>query len=275
MKFQQVKPDDVNISSGFLFWVNELMAKVVLFNKPYGVHSQFRKDNDDMQTLADFFEDKSLRVAGRLDKDSEGLLVLTDDGALNHAITTPPKTTVKKQGKTYLVQVENIPTSEQIRQLEQGVLLKDGKTLPSRVTILDELPITLWERHPPIRERKSIPTAWLSITIHEGKNRQVRRMVAHVGLPCLRLIRYQVADWALVGVSGQLAVGEHRTIHLDERDLAKYGVVTGDATNKQAKPKQRQSSPKPFGKSVLKSPPKAFGKPSSKSVRQSSAKKAR
>lgn len=178
------------------------MATVILFNKPYGVHSQFRKDHEDMATLADFFDDKTLRVAGRLDKDSEGLLVLTDDGRLNHAITTPKAHT--SWGKTYLVQVENTPTDEQIHALSAGVTLKDGKTLPAIVKVLDTLPITLWERDPPIRERKSIPTAWLSITIFEGKNRQVRRMTAHVGLPCLRLIRHQVGDWTL----GELGVGQ-------------------------------------------------------------------
>lgn len=193
------------------------MSKIVLFNKPYNVHSQFRKDHDDMATLADFFDDKSLRVAGRLDKDSEGLLILTDNGILNHAITTPEH----KQGKvskTYLVQVENIPTTAQIQALRAGVLLKDGKTLPAKVVLLDELPITLWERHPPIRERKSIPTAWLSITIFEGKNRQVRRMTAHVGLPCLRLIRYAVGKCTLE----DLAVGQSRTLHLNNEQTQQF-----------------------------------------------------
>lgn len=202
------------------------MTKVILFNKPYGVHSQFRKEHDEMQTLADFFTDKSLRVAGRLDKDSEGLLILTDSGQLNHAITTPPnKRDGTKLGKTYLVQVENVPTAAQITQLKQGVTLKDGKTLPCEVVLLNELPIKLWERHPPIRERKSIATAWLAMTIFEGKNRQVRRMVAHVGLPCLRLIRYQVGQWRLNEAGEQLAVGEHRVLHLDEAQLAQLGLT--------------------------------------------------
>ena len=190
------------------------MATVVLFNKPYGVHSQFRKDDPKMVTLADFFKDKSLRVAGRLDKDSEGLLVLTDDGRLNHTITTPKAD--KAWGKTYLVQVENTPTDEQIHQLQQGVLLKDGKTLPAVIKVLDTLPITLWEREPPIRSRKSIPTTWLSITIFEGKNRQIRRMTAHVGLPCLRLIRHQVGMWAL----GELGVGEFVRLSVDPKILS-------------------------------------------------------
>lgn len=194
------------------------MTTVILFNKPYGVHSQFRKDHDDMMTLADFFQDKSLRVAGRLDKDSEGLLLLTDNGQLNHLITTPTPTQ-KTFGKTYLVQVENTPTPKQIQALQTGVTLKDGKTLPAQVTLLDEnsLPITLWRRNPPIRKRQNIPTAWLSITIFEGKNRQVRRMTAHVGLPCLRLIRQRIGVWQL----GDLPVGAHRKITLTNSELAK------------------------------------------------------
>lgn len=205
------------------------MAVVVVFNKPYGVHSQFRKDHDDMVTLADFFEDKTLRVAGRLDKDSEGLLVLTDHGGLNHAITTPP-TAINakydaKHAKTYLVQVENTPTAQQLDALRSGVMLKDGKTLPAIVEHLseDQLPIRLWHRTPPIRERAAIPTAWLAISIIEGKNRQVRRMVAQVGLPCLRLIRHRVGQWTL----GELALGECRKLYLSDSDLRQLGI--GDA----------------------------------------------
>lgn len=220
------------------------MANVILFNKPYGVHSQFRKDNDDMTTLADFFVDKTLRVAGRLDKDSEGLLILTDDGALNHAVTTPSnKGNTKEQGKTYLVQVENVPTAEHLHQLSSGVPLKDGKTLPATVRHLseDELPIELWQRNPPIRERKSIPTSWLSMTIFEGKNRQVRRMVAHVGLPCLRLIRYQVGQWSLGDKAHQLGVGEHLRIQLSDDELIKLGVGKNNPTKS---PKTRKFPPK-------------------------------
>lgn len=197
------------------------MSQLILFNKPYGVHSQFRKDNEQMSTLADFFTDKRLRIAGRLDKDSEGLLILTDNGDLNHLITTP-KNGKKSIGKTYLVQVENTPNHEQLLQLSQGVLLKDGKTLPAIVKQLDEatLPIALWQRNPPIRERKNIPTSWLSITLFEGKNRQIRRMTAHVGLPCLRLIRYQIGDWKL----DNLNVGEYRKIILSRQDLRKFSL---------------------------------------------------
>lgn len=198
-----------------------MKSQLILFNKPYGVHSQFRKDNQQMRTLADFFCDKRLRVAGRLDKDSEGLLILTDNGDLNHLITTP-KNNQKAFGKTYLVQVENTPNDQQLTLLSKGVTLKDGKTLPAFVKTLNEkeLPIDLWQRNPPIRERKNIPTVWLSMTIFEGKNRQVRRMTAHVGLPCLRLIRYQIGDWTL----DNLGVGEYRQIILSRQDLIKFGL---------------------------------------------------
>lgn len=198
-----------------------MKSQLILFNKPYGVHSQFRKDNQQMRTLADFFCDKRLRVAGRLDKDSEGLLILTDNGDLNHLITTP-KNNQKAFGKTYLVQVENTPNDQQLTLLSKGVTLKDGKTLPAFVKTLNEkeLTIHLWQRNPPVRERKNIPTAWLSMTIFEGKNRQVRRMTAHVGLPCLRLIRYQIGDWTL----DNLGVGEYRQIILSRQDLIKFGL---------------------------------------------------
>ncbi|MCH1783336.1 pseudouridine synthase [Psychrobacter glaciei] len=199
-------------------------TSLVLFNKPYGVQSQFRDDsNNDHTTLSEYFTDKSLRVAGRLDATSEGLLILTSDGRVNKAITHPPKANAgRKQGKTYLVQVEGMPTTEQLDKLGQGVILKDGKTLPADIKQLSEedLPMPLWQREPPIRERKSIPTSWLILTIYEGKNRQVRRMTAHVGLPCLRLIRWSVAGFEL----GELAVGEFVRIHLDSAKLRDLGV---------------------------------------------------
>ncbi|CAN6959605.1 MULTISPECIES: pseudouridine synthase [Psychrobacter] len=199
-------------------------TSLILFNKPYGVQSQFRDDsNNDHTTLSEYFTDKSLRVAGRLDAISEGLLILTSDGRVNKAITHPPKANAgRKQGKTYLVQVEGTPTAEQRDKLRQGVILKDGKTLPADIKQLSEedLPMPLWQRDPPIRERKSIPTSWLMLTIYEGKNRQVRRMTAHVGLPCLRLIRWSVAGFEL----GELAVGEFVRIHLDSAKLRELGV---------------------------------------------------
>ena len=199
-------------------------SSLIVFNKPYGVQSQFRDDsNNNHTTLSQYFTDKSLRVAGRLDATSEGLLILTDDGRVNKAITHPPKANAgRKQGKTYLVQVEGIPTDEQLNQLRRGVVLKDGKTLPAEIKHVseDELPMTLWQRHPPIRERKSVPDSWLILTIYEGKNRQVRRMTAHVGLPCLRLIRWSVAGFEL----GDLAVGESMCVQLSREQCQRLGI---------------------------------------------------
>ncbi len=204
------------------------ISNLVLFNKPFGVQSQFREDsNNKHTTLSEYFSDKSLRIAGRLDATSEGLLILTNDGRMNKAITQPPKTekfdhTTHKQGKTYLVQVEGIATAVQLAELSRGVILKDGKTLPATAVIVDEseLPIELWPRDPPIRERKNIPTSWLMLTIYEGKNRQVRRMTAHVGLPCLRLIRWSVAGFEL----GDLAVGDSITLVLNKAHYRQLGI---------------------------------------------------
>ena len=204
-------------------------SSLILFNKPYGVQSQFRDDsNNDHSTLSEYFTDKSLRIAGRLDATSEGLLILTSDGRVNKAITQPPSIknfaqNKQKQGKTYLVQVEGLVSDAQLKQLAAGVNLKDGKTLPATALLVDEadLPIDLWQRDPPIRERKSVPTSWLMLTIYEGKNRQVRRMTAHVGLPCLRLIRWSVAGFEL----GSLGVGEFVRIHLSNEHCKKLGII--------------------------------------------------
>ena len=204
-------------------------SSLILFNKPYGVQSQFRDDsNNDHSTLSEYFTDKSLRIAGRLDATSEGLLILTSDGRVNKAITQPPSAksfaqNKQKQGKTYLVQVEGLVRADQLKQLAIGINLKDGKTLPATVLLVDEadLPIDLWQRDPPIRERKNIPTSWLMLTIYEGKNRQVRRMTAHVGLPCLRLIRWSVAGFEL----GSLSVGEFVRIHLSNEHCKKLGII--------------------------------------------------
>lgn len=204
-------------------------SSLILFNKPYGVQSQFRDDsNNDHSTLSEYFTDKSLRIAGRLDATSEGLLILTSDGRVNKAITQPPSAksfaqNKQKQGKTYLVQVEGLVRADQLKQLAIGINLKDGKTLPATVLLVDEadLPIDLWQRDPPIRERKNVPTSWLMLTIYEGKNRQVRRMTAHVGLPCLRLIRWSVAGFEL----GSLGVGEFVRIHLSNEHCKKLGII--------------------------------------------------
>ena len=171
------------------------MNRVILFNKPYGVLSQFTDKGTDRSarpTLSGFINEPGFYPAGRLDKDSEGLLVLTDNGALQARIAHPKY----KRPKTYLVQVEGTPDATALDALRKGVMLKDGKTAPAEITQIDP-PAMLWDRDPPVRFRKSVPDAWLQIIIREGRNRQVRRMTAHVGLPTLRLIRSQIGDWHL------------------------------------------------------------------------------
>ncbi len=167
---------------------------IILFNKPYGVLCQFRPVAGKL-TLKDFIAQPDVYAAGRLDADSEGLLILTDDGAEQHRITDPRH----KLPKTYYVQVEGEPDEAALVSLRQGVTLNDGLTLPAEVSRV-EVPQWLWPRDPPVRVRKNIPTAWITLTIREGKNRQVRRMTAAVGYPTLRLIRYRIGDWTLDGL---------------------------------------------------------------------------
>jgi 23S rRNA pseudouridine2457 synthase len=176
------------------------VTNVVIFNKPYQVLSQFRTSGE-RATLAAYFDDPTLRVAGRLDYDSEGLLVLTDQGSLVQRITHPRF----KTPKTYWAQVEGSPDAAALSQLAAGVTLKDGPTRPARVSRIAE-PAGLWPRQPPIRYRAAIPTTWLEITLREGRNRQVRRMTAAVGHPTLRLIRCRAGEWSL----GALQPGEFR-----------------------------------------------------------------
>ena len=178
---------------------------LILFNKPYGVLCQFTDRSEPRRrTLAQFISTPDVYAAGRLDQDSEGLLLLTDDGALAHQLTDPRH----KQPKTYLVHVEGVPTSTALDALRQGVTLNDGPTLPAEAEALASAPEWLWPRDPPVRVRKSVPDAWLRLTIREGRNRQVRRMTAAVGLPTLRLIRVRVGEHEL----GTLKPGESRVL---------------------------------------------------------------
>ncbi|WP_083218369.1 pseudouridine synthase [Candidatus Thiodiazotropha endoloripes] len=163
---------------------------LILLNKPFGVLTQFT-DAQGRPTLADFIETKGVYAAGRLDRESEGLVILTDDGKLQQQITRPGK----KSWKTYWVQVEGIPSDQSIEQLKQGVVLKDGPTLPAKVRKIAEP--TLWPRNPPVRFRARIPTQWLEIALQEGRNRQVRRMTASIGHPTLRLVRTSIGKWRL------------------------------------------------------------------------------
>ena len=173
------------------------MSRILLFNKPYGVLSQFTdaRSPSPRPTLSGFVTVPGVYPAGRLDRDSEGLLVLTDDGALQARIADPRH----KLPKTYLVQIEGAPSDADLAPLRHGVTLNDGPTRPAQVQLI--APPALWERDPPVRFRKAVPDQWIEITIHEGRNRQVRRMTAHIGFPTLRLVRWRIGDWTLDGLA--------------------------------------------------------------------------
>lgn len=208
------------------------MARLILLNKPYGYLSQFT-DTDGHPGLKQLCPIQGVYPAGRLDHDSEGLLLLTDDGQLQARISHPDF----KLPKTYLVQVEGTPKPEQLNQLRNGLMLKDGMTAPASARLIE--PPNLWDREPPIRHRANIPTHWLRLTIREGRNRQVRRMTAAVGLPTLRLVRESIGQWRL----DDLQPGEYREekVHLPAAMPAnKHQGQTQKKQRSRAKPGKRR-----------------------------------
>lgn len=206
------------------------MSRLILFNKPYGVLTQFT-DPSGRPTLADFIKTPHVYAAGRLDSDSEGLVLLTDDGVLQARIAHPRH----KLLKTYWVQVEGMPTATDLEPLRKGIDLGDFISRPAEISLIDE-PTDLWDRNPPIRYRASIPTSWLKIVISEGKNRQVRRMTAKIGFPTLRLVRWAVGEWMLE----KLSPGSWREITITRQPDINPCVIYEDT------PRNRQLSDLPL-----------------------------
>lgn len=201
------------------------MPRILLFNKPFGVLSQFTDREAGRSTLADYLNLPGMRPAGRLDYDSEGLLLLTDDGRIQARIAEPRH----KLAKTYWAQVEGVPDQAALDQLRKGLMLNDGWTLPADARVM-QAPSELWPREPPIRYRASIPTTWIELTLREGRNRQVRRMTAAAGYPTLRLIRWAIGPWTLDG----LAPGQSRAVEPDRDWLGalKTGPERGQSKRK-------------------------------------------
>ncbi|MGH1461095.1 MAG: pseudouridine synthase [Neptuniibacter sp.] len=219
------------------------MVSILLFNKPFQVLTQFTTDGD-KSTLADFIDLPGYYAAGRLDYDSEGLLILTNEGPVQHYLANPKY----KQVKTYWAQVEGAITDEAIHKLCKGVELKDGLTRPAQARVIPEPDIG--PRHPPIRERKNIPTSWIELKITEGKNRQVRRMTAAVGFPTLRLVRYAIGDWTI----DNLQPAESKLIEVDIRvpDAKKTGPRKGNGQNRMTANKFKSGLKKRLPKGSLK-----------------------
>jgi 23S rRNA pseudouridine2457 synthase len=204
------------------------MPQIILFNKPFNVLSQFSGEQP-QQTLSHYIDAPGFYPAGRLDKDSEGLLLLTDCGQTQARISSPRF----KLEKTYWVQVEGLIDQSALSALQNGVMLKDGPTRPALAEAM--VPPQIWDRQPPIRERKHIPTSWLALSITEGRNRQVRRMTAAVGFPTLRLIRYRIGDWTIEG----LAPGESRRLEI--QPLPGRSAIPGLARSRSSPSRQRSA----------------------------------
>lgn len=181
------------------------MTQLILFNKPFGVLTQFSGEVIE-QTLAAYIKIPDVYAAGRLDKNSEGLLLLTNNGALQHQLTHPKN----NKKKHYWVQVEGVISNKDLEPIRKGLKLKDTHFLPAQAHLIDE-PVGLWPRNPPIRTRLTIPTSWIEIILQEGKNHQIRRMSAALGFPTLRLIRYKISSWEL----GNLQPGEYQLVEMN------------------------------------------------------------